>query len=439
MLVGRAILRLSAALRCVLSIALLFASLPLAAGAQDELPESVELPPEQLERSEAAREPGPSAHDPAQVVPATTEEPGAPSPSAEPPKEADARWSPLLPENMKKDWARLISGEWLRGDIVLLRDEELEFESDELDTQSLDWDDVLELHSPRLNTWVFEGEPEAGGRRYVRGASQFERIASGVVKDGKVRLMVDGKQQVHPRRLLLAIIPGAPREINYWSFEAGFGLGAQAGNTDELDVSLSAKIKREGPTTRSVLEYRGAVGTLDGVENTNNHRGSAKLDWYLSRRFYVTPLYLEAFHDRFQNIRLRLTPGSGVGYNLLDSKRIDWHVELGLAGQYLQNDSLEAGDPNGSWNGVVRLGTGMESEITSRVDLDFDYRFDLAFPDTGASSHHSTSELSVELTKIIDLDVTFVFDRTDDPAPDADGEVPEKNDLRLTVGFSLEY
>lgn len=390
--------------------------------------------------TESEAEPAATQEPPAAGAQPSTEPPAARAqPSIEPPAEGEERWAPLLPKKMKKDWVRLVSGEWLRGDLELLRDDTLEFESDELDDQKLDWDDVLELYSPHLNTWVFEGPPDGSSRRFVRAGDQFERIGTGVVKDGKVRLIVDGVEQVHPRSDLLAIIPGAPREFNYWSFLAGLSLGAQSGNTDQVDIGLNATIRREGPSTRTVVEYRGAIGTLDDEQNTNNHRASGKFDWFLSRRFYLTPIFLEAFHDRFQNIQLRLTPGSGVGYKVMDSKRIDWDFEAGLAGQYLRYDTVSAGRDRSNWNGVARFGTRIETEITSRIDFDVDYIFDLAFPDTGSSSHHSTSVLSVELTKIFDLDVTFVFDRTEDPEADSDGDVPEKNDLRLTVGFSIDY
>jgi hypothetical protein len=47
-------------------------------------------------------------------------------------------------ESSGSDWIRLASDEWLRGEIELLRDESLEFESEELDTLELDWDKVVE-------------------------------------------------------------------------------------------------------------------------------------------------------------------------------------------------------------------------------------------------------------------------------------------------------
>lgn len=37
------------------------------------------------------------------------------------------------------DWVQLSSDEWLKGDIVAMYDEELEFDSEELGIQTIDW------------------------------------------------------------------------------------------------------------------------------------------------------------------------------------------------------------------------------------------------------------------------------------------------------------
>lgn len=39
------------------------------------------------------------------------------------------------------DWIKLKSNEWLKGDIVSMYEDKLEFDSDELDLQVIDWED----------------------------------------------------------------------------------------------------------------------------------------------------------------------------------------------------------------------------------------------------------------------------------------------------------
>ena len=56
-------------------------------------------------------------------------------------------WEPPPPPPDEFDWVQLTSGEWLKGEIVDLYRKELAFDSDELDLQVLDWEDVKELRS----------------------------------------------------------------------------------------------------------------------------------------------------------------------------------------------------------------------------------------------------------------------------------------------------
>ena len=54
------------------------------------------------------------------------------------------------------DWLRLTSGEWLKGRLKRMREDEIEFDSDKLDLVTFDWDKVDQLHCPHVNTYVFE-------------------------------------------------------------------------------------------------------------------------------------------------------------------------------------------------------------------------------------------------------------------------------------------
>ena len=65
--------------------------------------------------------------------------------------EAKSQWqkpTPVFKQDF--DWVKLSSDEWLKGEIISMYDEELEFDSDELDLQTIDWEDVAELRSKKL-------------------------------------------------------------------------------------------------------------------------------------------------------------------------------------------------------------------------------------------------------------------------------------------------
>ena len=65
------------------------------------------------------------------------------------------------------DWLGLTSGEWLKGEIKRMREKDIEFDSDKLDVVTFSWGKVDELHSPNVNTYVFDNKIDAVGRAVV--------------------------------------------------------------------------------------------------------------------------------------------------------------------------------------------------------------------------------------------------------------------------------
>ena len=65
-------------------------------------------------------------------------------------------WEPPEPTTEKWDWIQMSSGEWFKGEIKSLRDVDFEFDSDELDLLSLDWEDVAVLRTARALTYRIE-------------------------------------------------------------------------------------------------------------------------------------------------------------------------------------------------------------------------------------------------------------------------------------------
>ncbi len=51
-------------------------------------------------------------------------------------------WEPPEPDPTDFDWIRLTNGEWLKGDIKSLREDKLEFDSDEMGVLTFDWGDI---------------------------------------------------------------------------------------------------------------------------------------------------------------------------------------------------------------------------------------------------------------------------------------------------------
>jgi len=339
-----------------------------------------------------------------------------------------APWKPADPEPKTFDWIRLKSGEWLKGEITVLRRGSLEFDSEELDELNLDWEDVVELRSPRVNMVVIDD------RTIILG-----KVA--VIDD--VVVLREDKEGAEERRLardrLRSIVPGTPEEINYWSGDLSVGVTFRRGNTDQTEMTTIASIRRRTPLTRLELGYTGNFGTLDDTENTNNHRVSTTLDVFLTRRFFLRPLSFEYFRDRFQNIENRFTPGAGVGYDIFNREKLSWTILGGGGYQYTRFISVSPGDDIERGIAVALFGTSFEQDLTDDVEISFQYDTQVSLSDVEETSHHALAKLSVELTRRLDLDVSFLWDRIGRSVSNSSGDDPEPDDFRLIVGFGVEF
>jgi putative salt-induced outer membrane protein YdiY len=337
----------------------------------------------------------------------------------------DAAWRPPEPSPTSKDWIKLTSGEWLRGEITRFNDETLEFDSEELDELTIDWGDIAELRSPRILTYRFTGE------RQLTGTASM--------KDGVIKIMADDAVVELPRNALLKVIEGEPTEWNYWSLKASLGVVARSGNTDQSDLNAVMLIRREATSTRFDINYNGNFSELDGEQNTNNHRGNAKLDWLITKGFFATLASVELYQDKFQNINLQTTLGAGVGQFIFRRNTIDWYVGLGAGYQVTRYISVEEGtDPEESTATVIPS-TSLEWDITGDIDFDVDYSARIGVPDTRNTFHHFFVLFSIEIWGAFDFDVSLTWDRTESPRPTEDGRIPERNDFRTAFGFGLDF
>ncbi len=322
------------------------------------------------------------------------------------------------------DWMRLTSGEWLKGRLKRMRDDEIEFDSDKLDLVTFDWEKVDRLHCPGVNTYVFVDKLDVVGRAVVTKTKVLVETAEGV--------------ESYPRAELLSIVEGSPRERNWWSSKLGVGFSANAGNTNQGSFTAYFQLTRADYRTRSRLRYDGAIGYANREENVNRHIGSAEVRLFMSHRWYFTPAAAQFLNDKFQNIKFRATPGAGAGVHVFDTKRWEWDLDGGLGYQYLELLSAAGGVKNPQNDGFITFGTWAELEFYKDVELEIEWRTNLVYTNIGNTNHTGRATFSVEITDIFDFETNFIFLRTEEPLPRADGTVPARNDYQLTVGVALD-
>ncbi|WP_299569844.1 YdiY family protein [uncultured Shewanella sp.] len=325
-----------------------------------------------------------------------------------------------LPQDSKYDWLQFTSLELLKGEIKNLYDDKLEFESDELDTIFIDWEDVKVLQSAGVVSIGFLDLSTHSGQL--------------LVKDGI--MYIDGQQ--YDRSQILTIIAGEQKESNYWSSKISLGANFRSGNTDQIDYSAIAKTVRRTTESRFNFDYIGNYSKSDDEEKINNNRINTNFDWFLSKQFYLRPIFAEIYTDKFLNIEYKLTLGSGLGYNIIDNAKTEWSISGGPAYTYTKFNNVEDGVDTDSSSATVVVETVYDTEITSDIDFVTSYRVQYGNDDSGGYTHHALATLEIELTDMFDLDLSFVWDHTGSPQPDSDGNTPKENDYQFIVGFGID-
>ncbi|WP_041417687.1 DUF481 domain-containing protein [Shewanella woodyi] len=340
-----------------------------------------------------------------------------------PMKPADQQMVPAQlypPADSAFDWVQLTSFELLKGEIKTLYDDKLEFESDELDTLYIDWEDIKVLQSNGLVSVGFTDLSTKTGKL--------------LVKDGKT--YIGGEE--FDRTKIMTIIAGEQTEANYWSSKISLGANLRSGNTKQLDYSAIANTQRRTTESRYNLDYLGNYSKTEGENNINNHRINTYFDWYLSKQFYLRPVFAEVYMDPIKNIQYKTTLGFGVGYDIIDSSKTEWSISGGPAYNYTKFDNVAPGEKEDEGSAALVVETYFDTEITSDIDFNTLYRLQYGSETSGGYTHHAVAGFSIELTDMFDLDLSFVWDHTNKPQPDSDNTIPKQNDYQFIIGFGID-
>jgi len=220
---------------------------------------------------------------------------------------------------------------------------------------------------------------------------------------------------------------------------ASLGVNLRRGNSKVSEYNMKLGFKRRTVKTRLGIDYIGNYNNTDDVDVANNHRATAGWDIFLTDRMYVQAVFGEYFRDPFQNIAERYTLGAGIGYTLVETKKITWEIVGGPAFQKTEFASVEPGADDSSSTPVLIGGTVYDHELTGWMDFLFEYRFQVVNEDSGRYNHHMVTTFETEITSLLDFDVSFVWDRIEKPQPTEDGTIPLQDDVRLIVGLGLDW
>jgi putative salt-induced outer membrane protein YdiY len=322
------------------------------------------------------------------------------------------------------DWIQIVSGEWLRGEILRVRDDSLDFDSDELGDQAFDFGDVLRIISPNHQVVLTEDGRIFEGQLSADGSS----------------IWIEGDKTVKiPRSDVLSVLAVDGDGISTWSGEVSAGIAIRTGNTEQTDYSAVLAATRETARTRWASRYSGAISQVNGTETANNHRIGSTYDLFVTKRTFFTVPGVDIYRDPFQNIGVRVTPYAAIGYEVVDTADHMLAVSAGPAFQYQRFDSelASGGATDSSFAGV--FSTLYDWDITGDVEFNAKYNITVPMPDIDEYNHNVVGTLSVDLSGDLDLDFSVTWDRINSPEANSSGIVPKKDDFRMTIGVGWTF
>jgi hypothetical protein len=334
-------------------------------------------------------------------------------------------WKPPGVGHDGSDWVQLKSGEWLRGEIKYIQNKEVEFDSDELDQQTLKLKDVSKVFTAhRVFTRFENGEPLYGT----------------VVISNDVVLVNSQPPVSMSRDALMGITPsGGKTGIRNWSGEFNLGLSIQSGNNSQTTLSTSAELARRTPNTTLLIDYLGNYSQVNNVQSADNKRVNLSYDVRLNQDWFVRPVQLEYYQDTLANISYRLTGGVGAGYYIFDRGGLEWTVSAGPSYQYTRFENVEPSQSDTATTPAGVLNSNFKADITRRLTFIQSWQSTFTDEKSGQYTHHAVTTLEFEIKRHLNLDVSFIWDYLQNPEARADGIVPQKSDYYLTVGFGVRF
>jgi hypothetical protein len=334
-------------------------------------------------------------------------------------------WKPPGVGHDGSDWVQLKSGEWLRGQLKYIQNKQVEFDSDEMDEQTLKLKNVRGVYTAHPVYTQFEDR---------------EPVLGMVVISNEVVRVTGTNSMALNRDLLIGITPsGARTGIRNWSGSATLGVSVISGNNHQTTGSAAAELARRTPNTTLLLDYLGNYSEANGIQNANNDRFNATYDIRLNKDWFVRPLQFECYHDLLANVSYRLTAGVGAGYYIFDRQGLEWLVAAGPSYQYTQFGTVEPGQDDKTTTLAGVLESKFKADITQRLTFIQSWQSTFTSKEAGQYTHHSVTSLEFEIKRHLNLDVSLVWDYLQNPQIRSDGMVPEKSDLYLTVGLGVRF
>jgi len=219
-----------------------------------------------------------------------------------------------------------------------------------------------------------------------------------------------------------------------WTGSIAISGSLTQGDTDSEQLGATLGLSRRGENDRFLVDAQYLFGKqkINGVTSTTNDQWFIQpaYNYFFTKRFYVNAS-VRVEKNRIQNLDIRVTPGLGLGYQIVERPDFNANVEGGLAWVY--EDYTNIGKP--SENVSLRLAYHVDKTLwDSKLKVFSDCTY---FPSIQNVSNYLVlfdAGLRLALTKTMFSELRGEADYDSHPAPGA-----HRTDTQLILGVGWTF
>ncbi len=317
--------------------------------------------------------------------------------------------------NAAADEVVLNNGDRITGKLVELVDGKLSIKTEYAGTVKIDWEQVQSFSTD---------EPV-----YLKIGDNEVRAKVSEAESGTATLQSDDlltTESIDLSRLeSMSYEKKPPVRV---SGRINIGASSTSGNTNTDQLNGELEIVARSDKNRVILLAEVNRQESDGEQTESNWITYFGYDHFISKQWYAYAS-ASAENDKFKDINLRTTLGAGAGYQIFETKKTNWAMELGLS--YVNTDYINEADsdyPAARW-----AMSFIQKLFDSKIEFFNRDSVHSALDDSNNMFLRTRTGLRFPIVERMNSTIQYNYDYDNNPAP---GRVKEDKAWLFTLGYT---
>ena len=224
--------------------------------------------------------------------------------------------------------------------------------------------------------------------------------------------------------------PAPPAPMSPLSGSAGFGLSLTQGNSDTLNLSITADALYD-PKTKNVMKGNTLFlrGRQNGVVSVNRVSGTFRDEYSASGRTFLFG-QVDTLHDTFKAIDYLVAPTAGVGYKVIDTKRSQLAIDAGVGAVIEQDTGVTSRS-----GGAITLSEKLVHQLTDTTTLKHSVNALLKTSDFSDGLYTFQAGIAAKINSRLQLSIDVLDTFKSQPLDPA----LKKNDVAVVTGVVAKF